>query len=68
MLMRHGGPRQEIQNLSSELGQHFSRCGYQNLSLQIIDCVRDGEDRALIQLEGVWQNRLVNFQVHEEMK
>ena len=64
MHVRHGGHRQEIENLSTELGQHFSRCGYQNLSLQIIDCVRDGEDLALIQLEGVWQNRLATFQVH----
>ena len=64
MHVRHGGHRQEIENLSTELGQHFSRCGYQNLSLQIIDCVRNGEDLALIQLEGVWQNRLATFQVH----
>ena len=31
-----------------------------NLSLQIIDCVTDGEDLAW----GVWQNRLATFQVH----
>ena len=59
-----GGHRQEIENQSSELGKHFARCGYDNLSLQIIDCVREGEDLALIQLEGVWQNRLATFQVH----
>ena len=42
----------------------FARCGYDGLSLQIIDCVRVGEDLALIQLEGVWQNRLATFQAH----
>ena len=64
MHVGHGGQRQEIENQSSELGKHFARCGYDNLSLQIIDCVREGEDLALIQLEGVWQNRLATFQVH----
>ena len=49
---------------SSELGRHFARCGYDNLSLQIIDCVKEGEDLALLHLEGVWQNRLATFQVH----
>ena len=63
-LSRHGGHRQEIENSSSELGRHFARCGYDSLSLQIIDCVREGEDLALIHLEGVWQNRLATFQVH----
>ena len=29
-----------------------------NLSLQIIDCVREGEDEALIILEGYLQNLL----------
>ena len=64
MHVRHSGHRQEIDNVSSELGCHFSKCGYTNLSLQIIDCVREGEDLALIQLEGIWQNRLAVFQVH----
>ena len=64
MHVRHGGHRQEIENSSSELGRHFARCGYDSLSLQIIDCVREGEDLALIHLEGVWQNRLATFQVH----
>ena len=39
--------------------------GYDNLSLQIIDCVKEGNNLALIQLEGVWQNRLAMFQVME---
>ena len=64
MHVRHGGHRQEIENGSSELGRHFARCGYENLRLQIIDCVKEGEDLALLHLEGVWQNRLATFQVH----
>ena len=64
MHVRHGGHRQEIDNRSSELGIHFAQCGYQNFTLQIIDCVRVGEDLALIQLEGVWQNILAMFHVH----
>jgi hypothetical protein len=64
MHVRHGGHRSEIENESTELGQHFSTCGMENLHLQIIDCVREGEDLALIQLEGVWQNRLATFKAN----
>ena len=64
MHVRHGGHRQEIENQSSKLGKHFAQCGYERFSLQIIDCVKEGEDLALIQLEGVWQNRLATFYVH----
>ena len=64
MHTRHGGHRQEIENQSSELGTHFAKCGLDNLELQIIDCVQEGKDMALVQLEGVWQNRLATFQVH----
>ena len=67
MHVRHSGHRQEIENESTELGEHYSRCGYENLSLQIIDCVKEGEDLALIHLEGVWQNRLATFQVHDNI-
>ncbi len=64
MHIRHNGHKNEIQNKSSELGAHFYTCGLQNLTLQVIDCVKEGEDMALIQLEGVWQNRLATFQAH----
>jgi hypothetical protein len=48
----------------------------ENLKLQVIaiDCVKVGEDMALIQLEGVWQNRLATFKaqgninIRDEMK
>ena len=52
MHTRHTGHRSEIENQTSELGEHFHRCGVENLSLQIIDCVRQGEDEALSVLEG----------------
>ena len=64
MHVRHSGHRQEIENESTELGEHYSRCGYENLSLQIIDCVKEGEDLALIHLEGVG---LATFQVHDNI-
>ena len=64
MHVRHGGHREEVENRSSELGEDFSVCGMKNLKLQIIDCVREGEHMALIQLEGVWQNRLATFRAH----
>ena len=65
MHIRHCGHRSEIENSSTELGVHFAACGLENLSLQIIDCVKVGEDIALLQLEGVWQNRLATFQAME---
>ena len=64
MHIRHCGHRSEIENSSTELGVHFAACGLENLSLQIIDCVKVGEDIALLQLEGVWQNRLATFQAN----
>ena len=49
---------------SSEVCKHFAHCGYESFSLQIIECVKEGGDLALIQLKGVWQNRLAKFYVH----
>ena len=46
------------------LGRDFAKCGYSNLSLQIIDCVKHGEDEAIMVIEGIWQNRLATFQQH----
>ena len=50
MHIRHGGHRQEIENQSSELGTQFAKCGMDYLELQIIDCVQEGKDMALVQL------------------
>ena len=64
MASRHAGHRTEIKNRCSPFGQHFHECGIQNLSLQIIDCVKEGEREALLLLEGYWQHRLATFLVH----
>ena len=61
MHKRHTGHRREIEDQSTPLGRHFSKCGYANFSVQIIDCVKDGEDEAIFIIEGIWQNRLATF-------
>ena len=40
MHQRHGGHRSEIDDRSTELGEHFASCGLDNISLQIIDFVK----------------------------
>ena len=65
MHTRHTGHRSEVENQSSELGDHFHQCGVSKMCLQIIDCVREGEDEALTILEGYWQNRLASFQAND---
>ena len=62
--VRHCGHRQEIRQENTELGCHFARCGEDNLSMQIIDCVKHGKVEALRYLEGIWQNRLATFEQH----
>ena len=47
MHKRHTGHRWEIEVQSTPLGRHFARCGYNNLSLQINNCVKQGEDEAI---------------------
>ena len=64
MMQRHGGHRYEVREGTSPLGRHFSLCGYKNFSLQIIDCVKEGEEEALGRLEGFWQNNLATFEEH----
>ena len=65
MHLRHGGHRSEVENRSTELGEHFANCGLEKLSLQIIDCVREGEEEALSILEGYWQNLLATFRAND---
>ena len=48
MHVRHGGHRDEVENRSTELGEHFATCGMDNLQLQIIDCVKEGFHENLI--------------------
>ena len=64
MHKRHTGHRREIEDQSTPLGSHFAKSGYQNFSLQIIDCVKHGEDEAIQIVEGIWQNRLATFIQH----
>ena len=64
MHTRHCGHRSEVENESTDLGVHFATCGMENLQLQIIDCVKEGEDMALLYLEGIWQNRLATFKAN----
>ena len=61
MYTRHGGHRQEIKNQTNKLGTHFAHCGIETFKLQSIDSVQEGKDIILIQLEGVWRNRLATI-------
>ena len=56
--VRDGGHRQEIMNSSTAVGKHFASCGLENMQIQIIDSVREGEIMALLNLEGYCQNIL----------
>ena len=47
MFVMHGGHRNEVENESTELGEHFARSGKENISSQTIDCVKKGEYEAL---------------------
>ena len=49
---RHGGHRQEIMNSSTAVGKHFSSCGLENMQIQIIDSVKEGEIMALLNLKA----------------
>ena len=64
MHLRHSGHKTEIRLRSTPLGRHFSHCGLKNFSLQVIDCVKEGEDEALQIVEGMWQHKLATFEVH----
>ena len=64
MHQRHGGHGSEVENESSELGEHFANCGVTNMIIQIVDCLKPWEDEALSILEGYWQNILATFQAN----
>ena len=49
---------------NTPLGRHFARCGYQNVSIQMIDGVKQGEDEAIFIVEDIWQNMLSTFKQH----
>ena len=58
--VRHSGHRQEIKKLIGGLGNHYGGqgCGYENISLQIIDQVEIGDHVALAEAEVFWQHQL----------
>jgi ribosomal protein L31 len=58
---RHSGHKQEVKNRIGGLGGHYggsSGCGYDHLSVQIIDQVELGDDEALAKCETYWQHQL----------
>ena len=58
--LRHSNHKQEIKKKIGGLGQHYGGggCGYQNLSIQIIQQVPEGDIKALENQEIYWQNQL----------
>ena len=64
MHKRHTGHMREIEEESTPLGRHFASCGNTYLSLQMIYCVKPGEDEAIFVVEGIWQNRYATFTQH----
>ena len=58
---RHSGHKSEIKNLIGGLGHHYGQaggCGYQHVSIQIIEQVELGNDEMLANRELHWQNQL----------
>ena len=57
---RHSNPNREIKNIIGGLGQHYGSdgCGYENISIQLIERVEEGDQRALVEREIFWQNQL----------
>ena len=58
---RHSGHKQEVKNKIGGLGGHYggiAGCGYDQMSLQIIDQVEHGDDQALADCETYWQHQL----------
>ena len=61
---RHSNHKREIKNKIGGLGHHYGGergCGYQNISIQIIDQVESGNVEALAQAELYWQDQLRVF-------
>ena len=60
---RHSNHKQEIKREYGGLGHHYGGkgCGYENLSMQIIDQVDQGDQAALARQEVYWQNQLRGY-------
>ena len=57
---RHSNHKQEVKRKYGGLGHHYGGqgCGYENISIQIIEQVEEGDHRALAVQEVYWQNQL----------
>ena len=61
---RHSGHKQEIKNIIGGLGHHYGGprgCGYDNISMQIIEQVGQGDHAQLARREVYWQNQIRCF-------
>ena len=61
MKERHYGHRNQFRNQISELGRHFFQHGVENVQLQIIDQVKEGNYEGLKRKEGYWQHQLMTL-------
>ena len=57
---RHSNHKQEVKKIVGGLGHHYggNGCGYANMSIQIIEGVEQGNQKALCEREIFWQNQL----------
>ena len=57
---RHSNHKMEVKKQIGGLGHHYGGqgCGYENISIQIIEGVEQGDQKALCDREIFWQNQL----------
>ena len=57
---RHSNHKQEVRKSIGGLGHHYGGdgCGYESISIQIIEGVEQGDQKALCDREIFWQNQL----------
>ena len=60
---RHSNHKQEIKKSYGGLGHHYggNGCGYDNVSIQLIEQVQVGDSEALARQEVYWQNQLRGY-------
>ena len=60
---RHSNHKQEIKKQYGGLGHHYGGqgCGYTNVSIQLIEQVKNGDHEALARQEVYWQNQLRGY-------
>jgi hypothetical protein len=60
---RHSNHKQEIKKSYGGLGHHYGGkgCGYENVSIQLIEQVQVGDSEALARQEVYWQNHLRGY-------